>query len=303
MSKRFYLTIFVILSLSVVVLSATYSKDSGTSEYVAINKEKDNLRITFEHGETIPITRVNKLKADNIKGSNISIVNKHSKDVNVLIELNYLGNEEVYYSVDNSEMRLILNHAKEVVSLRPFGMDGDQHVFNIKVLSLKDTNERVSINISVLEDDFLKTNLVNDEQVFKDNEGNYIYYGQPNNYIRYNDRIYRIIGLINSRFKIISIDYNTNEFNEENSYLSVRDFLRTFNNREVDESNMDLFDSWLKEYNDYWFDDGRIFVNNTIVDTDNGRHTSSEVLELSDYIVLSGGDGTKNNPYEVKYES
>ena len=77
MKKRFYISIFIILSLTVVVLSATYSKDSGTSEYTSISKEVDNMKVTFENGELLSIDKVNKLNAEELKGSNISIVNKN----------------------------------------------------------------------------------------------------------------------------------------------------------------------------------------------------------------------------------
>ena len=66
---------------------------------------------------------------------------------------------------------------------------------------------------------------------------------------------------------------------------------------------MDLFDTWLKEYNNYWFSDGDVFIDNTINIEKLGSHISNEVLELGDYVLLSNGDGTINNPYEVKYGS
>lgn len=303
MKKRFYISIFVILSLTVVVLSATYSKDSGTSEYTSINKEIDNLKVTFENGELLAIPKVEKLSIDSVKGSNISIVNRNKGNTNVLIELNYSGTDEVYYSINNSEMKLIIENAKEVVNLNAFGTDGDQKIFNLKVFSLKDTHDKVSINISTLEEGFLKFNLVNNDQVYKDKDGNYVYYGKPNNYIKYNNKDYRIIGLINNKFKLISFNNNVEDFNENNSYLQFSDYLKTFNNREVDESNMDLFDTWLKEYNNYWFKDGTVYIDNTLNTERIGQHIGNEVIEIDDYILLNGGDGSINNPYEVKYGS
>ena len=303
MKKRFYISIFVILSLTVVVLSATYSKDSGTSEYTSINKEIDNLKVTFENGELLAIPKVEKLSIDSVKGSNISIVNRNKGNTNVLIELNYSGTDEVYYSINNSEMKLIIENAKEVVNLNAFGTDGDQKIFNLKVFSLKDTHDKVSINISTLEEGLLKFNLVNNDQVYKDKDGNYVYYGKPNNYIKYNNKDYRIIGLINNKFKLISFNNNVEDFNENNSYLQFSDYLKTFNNREVDESNMDLFDTWLKEYNNYWFKDGTVYIDNTLNTERIGQHIGNEVIEIDDYILLNGGDGSINNPYEVKYGS
>ena len=90
---------------------------------------------------------------------------------------------------------------------------------------------------------------------------------------------------------------------EENNYLQFNDFLKTFNNREVDSSNMDSFDTWLKEYNNYWFKDGSVYIDNTLNTERIGQHIGSEVIEISDYVLLSGGDGSSNNPYEVKYGS
>ena len=46
--------------------------------------------------------------------------------------------------------------------------------------------------------------------------------------------------------------------------MNIKDFLKTFNNREVDTSNMDLFESWLKDYNNYWFSDGTLFIDNVL---------------------------------------
>ena len=303
MKKRFYISIFIILSLTVVVLSATYSKDSGTSEYTSISKEVDNMKVTFENGELLSIDKVNKLNAEELKGSNISIVNKNKTSTNALIDINYNGDAEVYYSIDGAPIKLIDENAKEVVNLKPFGEVGDQILINVKVFSKKDINDRVAIRVSSIQEDGLKYTMVNSNQVYKDGEGNYIYYGKPNNYIKYNDSVYRIIGLINNKFKLVRFNESLEEYNENNNYITIRDFLRTFNNREVDESNMDLFDTWLKEYNNYWFSDGDVFIDNTINIEKLGSHISNEVLELGDYVLLSNGDGTINNPYEVKYGS
>lgn len=303
MKRRFYVSIFVILTLTVVVLSATYSKDSGTSEYTSINKDIDNLKVTFETGELLNVVKVNKLSSDSLKGSNISIVNKNKDKVNVLVELNYAGNDEVYYSFDNSKMKLIGENAKEVVSLNKFGTEGDQKLFNIKVFSLSDVNDKVDIKVSILKEGYLKYDVVNNEQVYKDNEGNYIYYGKPDNYINYNNNVYRIIGLFNNKFKLIRFYNVVEEYKDNNSYLNIKDFLKTFNNREVDTSNMDLFESWLKDYNNYWFSDGTLFIDNVLNVEKIGLHYGNEVIELDDYILLNGGNGTYNNPYEVKYGS
>ena len=264
MKKRFYISIFIILSLTVVVLSATYSKDSGTSEYTSISKEVDNMKVTFENGELLSIDKVNKLNVEELKGSNISIVNKNKTSTNALIDINYNGDAEVYYSIDGAPIKLIDENAKEVVNLKPFGEVGDQILINVKVFSKKDINDRVAIRVSSIQEDGLKYTMVNSNQVYKDGEGNYIYYGKPNNYIKYNDCVYRIIGLINNKFKLVRFNESLEEYNENNNYITIRDFLRTFNNREVDESNMDLFDTWLKEYNNYWFSDGDVFIDNTI---------------------------------------
>ena len=303
MKRRFYVSIFVILTLTVVVLSATYSKDSGTSEYTSINKDIDNLKVTFETGELLNVVKVNKLSSDSLKGSNISIVNKNKDKVNVLVELNYAGNDEVYYSFDNSKMKLIGENAKEVVSLNKFGTEGDQKLFNIKVFSLSDVNDKVDIKVSILKEGYLKYDVVNNEQVYKDNEGNYIYYGKPDNYINYNNNVYRIIGLFNNKFKLIRFYNVVEEYKDNNNYLNIKDFLKTFNNREVDTSNMDLFESWLKDYNNYWFSDGTLFIDNVLNVEKIGLHYGNEVIELDDYILLNGGNGTYNNPYEVKYGS
>ena len=303
MKRRFYVSIFVILTLTVVVLSATYSKDSGTSEYTSINKDIDNLKVTFETGELLNVVKVNKLSSDSLKGSNISIVNKNKDKVNVLVELNYAGNDEVYYSFDNSKMKLIGENAKEVVSLNKFGTEGDQKLFNIKVFSLSDVNDKVDIKVSILKEGYLKYDVVNNEQVYKDNEGNYIYYGKPDNYINYNNNVYRIIGLFNNKFKLIRFYNVVEEYKDNNSYLNIKDFLKTFNNREVDTSNMDLFESWLKDYNNYWFSDGTLFIDNVLNVEKIGLHYGNEVIELDDYILLNGGNGTYDNPYEVKYGS
>lgn len=303
MSKRFYISIFIILSLAVVVLSATYSKDSGTSEYTSFSKDIDNLKVTFEHGELLAVAKVNKLKIDKVLGSNVSVVNKNKNKINVLIELNYSGNEEVYYSIDNSEMKLIGENAKEVIALNEFGTEGDQKLFNIKVFSLNESKEKVMVRISTLDEQYFKFTMVNNEQVYKDQAGNYVFYGKPNNYILYENNLYRIIGLINNKFKLIRFNSVLEDFNENNNYLQISDYLKTFNNREVDESNMDLFDSWLKEYNNYWFKDGTVYIDNTLNTERLGQHLGNEVVELSDYLLLNGGNGSINSPYEVKYGS
>ena len=166
MKKRFYISIFIILSLTVVVLSATYSKDSGTSEYTSISKEVDNMKVTFENGELLSIDKVNKLNVEELKGSNISIVNKNKTSTNALIDINYNGDEEVYYSIDGAPIKLIDENAKEVVNLKPFGEVGDQILINVKVFSKKDINDRVAIRVSSIQEDGLKYTMVNSNHWF-----------------------------------------------------------------------------------------------------------------------------------------
>ncbi len=299
MKKRFYISIFIILSLTVVILSVTYSKDSGTSEYTSTSRVIDNLRVTYENGEMLNISKINDINDVDISGSNISIVNKNKDSINVLIELSFLGDKEVYYSIDDSNKEVLKKYAKEVVNLAPFGTDGDQKTVNIKIFSVNDVNDKVKVNISSIEDDYLKLHMIKDSNVFKDSSNNYYYFGNPNNYVRYNG-VYRIIGLVNNKFRLVRFTEYMTVFNSENNYLEFTDFIKTFNNKEIDESNMDSFDTWLKEYNNYWFKDGSSYLNNTINHDTSIYAMGSEVIEIDDYVLVVNGDGTMAHPYEVK---
>ena len=102
-----------------------------------------------------------------------------------------------------------------------------------------------------------------------------------------------------------SKDNIESEYNPEDNYLTLKDFLASFNNEEVNKDNIINYSSWLKN-GYYWFLDssslGRhYYLENDFVsdDEDSNKHFNQVVKELPRNIKVTGGKGSLEEPYEV----
>lgn len=307
MSKKIYVVLFSVFSLSVLLLGLSYSKESGVNNEVFLaDSTNDNYRIIFDEDNFIDTGSNNKVT--------LSIINIRDEEVNYSIKLDELDGlkyKDVYYTINNGEETKLKDGIIELGSLNSYGTRGDQGTYEILIYSKCNALYNFEISINNKNINTLKYVIALSEQVYLDSDGDSRYYGvNPNNYIKYNGVIYRIIGVIDGKIKIISEDKGLGVYDTtKGSYLTLDDYLKSFNNVNVTKDNALEYDSWL-ENRGFWLKDTLgeqayyaslsygVGLSNKNVD-----YYIRYVYEIPENSVVVVGDGSLNKPYEVTYGS
>jgi len=295
----YFLSLFIIFIVSIVFLSTSYSKESGTLLNNSITKEEvDNIVITYSNTNLITSN------SDNY----ISIVNKNNHPVSYQIELIKMDDstEEIYYQLDNKDIKMLgKNNVILEEDLDSYGSDKDQvtHIIN---LSGSKSNKYI---ITLKESTIIKNVVSKDNNTYM-KDGNIYYYGEdPNNYVLYNNELYRILGLENNVVKIISLNGELNTYQEDKSYPTLDDIYNTYkddvnidnigdNKSFINSESFWLKDSYDENSNYYYRKDNTIQVSNKDI-----LHFNRETKYIKGYLKIEKGLGTIDEPYEVKDES
>jgi hypothetical protein len=298
--KRFYVILLSVFILSAVLLGLSYSKDAG--EYGVSDLGQiidDKYRVIFSTSDYLDYKNLS---------TDVGIVNKTEGDLNYIIKLIPEVGKNIQYSVNGSELKLL--EEKNVYSnkLNPYGQDGDFALNNITIKC--DGNCRVKVEVKTNEKDFLLDEIKNSKNVYDDN-GVLRYYGQDvNNYISFNGTVSRVVKLENNQVYLISNPDTVGAYKVDGSdYLLLNDYLRSFKTEEVLESEIGTNKSWLMESEVYWLEsDGRYISASkevgVLVDSTLDVHYIRSINSIDvNNLVISKGDGSISNPYEVSYGS
>ena len=196
------------------------------------------------------------------------------------------------------------------LTLNPYGTNGDRVGLDLKVST---TNPDLIFKLVFDEHKpnlFIDT-LMKDTSVYQDENGNYRYYGQQvNNYLRYHGDLYRIVGYIDGNLLIISDEVKLTRYGDGSKYLSLHDYLSSFEKTTLSFDDARDKNTWLTEDHDYWLQDkdgdyayyadklkgvGKVYSRKMVYDR--------FVERLNGVLILDNGDGSINNPYEVSYGS
>lgn len=305
MNKRIAFVLVCVMGASVLLLGLSYSKDSSDgSEVSLIESTNNNLKVVYSDSYSDIVVN------DEIE-RDLSIVNLSDIDSNYFIYVESTNYDDLYYVLDNGvetklNKRLIYNG-----EIKKLGTLNDQVSHKIKIIN-KGLKE-VRVNLVVKEDNkLLVDRIINDDNVYIDTENNYRYYGEKvNNYIKYYNQMYQIVGFINNKIKLISVNMERENYNANDDYLSIFDYLRSLNNKDATIENANNYKSWLSNENDLWFldtdgednayylsDTNAILLSSKLVD-----RNIKKVVNLYMDVTLVTGDGSIYNPYEVSYGS
>ena len=297
--SRYLFSIFIILSVSIILLSTSYSKESGTLLNNKVTKETiNNLEITYSKSNLI---------SSNIDNF-ISIVNKNSHSITYQIELIKIdeSEEDIYYQLDNNDIKF-LNNTNIIYEeeLSPYGTENDQITHRLNIIG----NSNNKYIIAIKEVTTLKNIIKHDNNIYeKDNT--YYYYGEnPKNYIRYNNETYQILSLGDNLVKIISLNKELNSFNENTNYPTIQDIINTINDENANIDNINEYKTFLIDES-YWLKDTYDYEQNYYYSRDNTIRTSyknilhfqKEIKYINSNLKVEKGLGTKEEPYEVIYE-
>ncbi len=306
MSKRFYIVLFCILSLSVVLLGFSFAKESGNNGLTSLESgSTDEYRVVYSNNQ-----RLDNEENDTV---NISIINKMKEEAKfylVLEEINNNSYDNLYYTIDSGTKKEMLSNEIYLGELNSFGTNGDFTNHTIKLIDNSDKYLEFKLSIKRYDKNDFSSLLKENDNVYIDDKGNYRFFGKEvNNYIKYNDKVCRVIGLIDDKIKIICEPEALNVYDDTKLYADIDDILLSFNNSNVNINNVNNYSSWIVLDKDFWLEEsyGITYYVSRIEGINTSRKDVSlyerYVYKLNDDMILIGGDGTKNNPYEVSYGS
>ena len=311
MEKRFYILLFCILTISVFLLGFSFSKDSGVAERIVnISKDNEEYRVIYSD---------NVIELDKESSFTVSIINKSDVSRKFYLSLleTDLNYDKVYYSINDGDKVELTKDYIFLGELSNYGTLGDQVTYDIKLFSEVDYKYSFDVLVSpnnggnnVVNDKTIKTYIMKSDQVYTDKDGNTRYYGvNVNNYINYNGEKYQIIGVVNDKVKIISKTTGLGVYKEDANYANLKDYFGSFNNDAVTKDNVLQHKSWIIS-NGFWLEDtegGKAYYASKNygvgLSVKNVDYYLRYVYELDSDMVVSKGDGSINNPYEVTYGS
>lgn len=309
MYKRFYVVLFCVLSISVVLLGFSFSKESGSNDALTLAESKDDeYRVIYSNNK-----RLNTTNNDNL---NISVINKMNKDVDyylVLDEINNTSYDELYYVLDDYEEQKVINNTIFLGELKSYGKDGDHVSKSLRIFSKKDEELEFKLDIKYSVANSFMEKVKLSENVYRNKEDNFYFYGSVvNNYVKYQDDTCRIVGTEKEKILILcDFNYKGGYNDVLGRYLSIEELLATYGKDDaVSSNNLLEYESWITEEDDFWladtYNNEAYYFSNKLgvsLGTKSSIKNYRYVFELGDETILIGGDGTKNNPYEVSYGS
>lgn len=154
--KRYYIVMILVLCSSVLFLGLSYSSSSGNSTLDINEIEKDNARIVYSDEQII----------DNDQQLDIGITNlsKLPKKYKIFISEIYGDNNNIYYTLNNSEKKPVENNTILISDLSEYKTKNDYSLNSIKIYGSKGNKYKIDV---VFDEDII-TNTI--EEVPYDSE-------------------------------------------------------------------------------------------------------------------------------------
>lgn len=159
MKRKYSIALLLILSVSVLLLSVSYSSYSGTIVEEESKVEDKSLRVKYSNSDLLDIVVNNE--------TDIAITNLQIKEQNYVIKLIELNNQEysnVYYSINNKEEQKLEDNIIYRGTLSSYGSDGDYNLNKIHVYSKTNENLTFKIIVETIEDVQTSIEVENDSE-------------------------------------------------------------------------------------------------------------------------------------------
>ncbi len=306
-TKRVYIIVFSVLCVSIMLLSLSFAKESGPNNVNTLFQHStDNYRVIYGDGDLI--------NTYDSKVSDISLINKSNAKKVYALNIVSKDNKEypnILYSLNGSKDSKLGDGVILLGSLEAFGTDGDHATYSLELKSQNKEDANFNISIKEISTKSLYYLVKYNKQVYLDNYGDYRFYGENvNNYVRYNNILYRIVGVIDGKIKLVSDNATYEAYDaSKGDILTVVDYLYSFNNKNVKVNNVTQYNSWLTTTSYYVKNhvSGKVYTISPYVGfneiNDNTIAYSRNVIYLDGDLNISLGNGSLNNPYEVPYGS
>lgn len=309
MEKKFYVVLFSALCISLLLLGFSFSKESGSNDIANMAEiNKNDFRVVYSNNQRLDTKDNNQV--------DISIINKSNDKMSFSLYLNEVNEKkytDVYYVLNDGEEQQLNNNIINLGEVNAYGEEEDHVSFNVKIYSKSEANLNFKLEVKSVDSRLLTNKIIASHEVYQDISENIRYFGENvNNYLKYDNAVYRIVGLIDDKIEIISEPIEQNIYNPTNNdYLTVENYIRSFS------SNSGILleeivgqKSWLLTNQEYWLLES---------DGETASHTSEasgiasspkstnyyvrKVFKLDSNLLVTAGDGTEIAPYEVSYGS
>lgn len=301
MSKKFYLIIIFVFALSALLLGMSYSKDSGNDlEFKLREKYDNNFRVVYSNDQVLTNSN-NKI--------DFGITNITDTKQDYVIKLINNGKKKVYYVLDGDDERVLNDEIIFGSSLAKKGEDGDYVLHTLSVSG--DEGFRVKVEVHLF-DNSIEAYIKNSQEVYMDSKDNYRYYGERAfNYVLVDDVEYQIVGLINDKVRLVSnISSYPSSYNLDDEYLSLEDYLLSFNKEDLKEEDASKYKTWLDANKGYWLESDnenmKKYVGANVgvrEDFATRAYYKRVIKEIPADALIVGGEGSVSSPYEVSYGS
>ena len=297
--KRFHFVILIVFVISAVLLGLSYSKDTGQYGVPEIGQIIDNkYRVIFSTSDYLTNKNLS---------TDIGLVNKSSEILTYVIKLIPEIGENIQYSVNGKEYKELIDRNVLESKVNSFGKDGD---YVLNSVAIKCNGEcRVKVEIKTIDKEFLKDIIKKSENVYDDN-GILRYYGEfVNNYISYQNDIYRIYKIQGYQTYLISEPRIIGRYKVDGGkYLELADYLASFKEGAILESEILANKSWITTDQVFWLESDNYLACNLdkgiVVSKARDVHYIRPVIVIDgSNLVITKGDGSLVNPYEVSYGS
>lgn len=135
--KRYYIVMILVLCSSVLFLGLSYSSSSGNSTLDINEVEKDNARIVYSDEQII----------DNDQQLDIGITNLSElpKKYKIFISEIYGDNNNIYYTLNNSEKKPVENNTILISDLSEYKTKNDYSLNSIKIYGSKGNKYKIDV--------------------------------------------------------------------------------------------------------------------------------------------------------------
>ena len=200
-SIRFYMVLLIVLSLSILILSLSYSKESGNTYYENVVTNEDNLKIVYANGKDIKGSTMALRNYMKVSEKSFSVTNQ-SKD-NSYYELDIICddcyNNGFYYSLDDAEPVLLKDRVILEEDLNGYGQEKDHVTHSLRVFSPDKVINNMSFNVTKIRKGSFEYHINKDTNVISNRSG-YAYRNDAvNNYVLNSGILYRVIEIKNDK--------------------------------------------------------------------------------------------------------
>ena len=207
---RFYVPLLIILSLSVLILSLSYSKESGNTDFAAAIIKESNLKIVYANGVELrsPVIKLKDYMTATQYAFSITNEGKNTNyyELDIICEDCY--DNGYYYSIDGKEPVLITNRVILEEDFGKYGSNNDHVSHTLRVFSPDKAVNNMKYRIRVINRESIEYAINKDNSVRVEDNKYTFSEEATSNYVLKDGALYRITDIKNDMVSCMAVDEN-----------------------------------------------------------------------------------------------